>query len=114
MAYTPTTWATGDTITAALLNKMEGGIADAGGGGGILVATDTEGTLDKTWQEIFNASLAVVCIVVDESGFKLHIFDAVTRVNYDASLPQDEQYNVTTAEGTAYYATSANGYPVTV
>ena len=32
MSYTPTTWATGDTITAAALNKMEQGIASAGGG----------------------------------------------------------------------------------
>ena len=30
MAYTPTTWETGDTITAAGLNKMEQGIANAG------------------------------------------------------------------------------------
>lgn len=29
MTYTPTAWVTGDTITAALLNKMESGIADA-------------------------------------------------------------------------------------
>ena len=32
MSYTPTEWSTGDTITAALLNKMENGIAGAGGG----------------------------------------------------------------------------------
>lgn len=31
MAYTPTEWETGDTITAALLNKMENGIAAGGG-----------------------------------------------------------------------------------
>lgn len=30
MAYTPTVWATGDTITAEKLNKMENGIAGAG------------------------------------------------------------------------------------
>lgn len=34
MAYTPTTWNTGDTITASALNKMEQGIAEGGGGGG--------------------------------------------------------------------------------
>ena len=34
MSYTPTEWSTGDTITAALLNKMENGIAAGGGGGG--------------------------------------------------------------------------------
>lgn len=32
MSYTPNTWATGDTITAAKLNSMEDGIANAGGG----------------------------------------------------------------------------------
>ena len=32
MAYTPTTWATGDTITATKLNKLEQGVANAGGG----------------------------------------------------------------------------------
>ena len=31
MSYTPTEWQTGDTITAAGLNKMEQGIAGAGG-----------------------------------------------------------------------------------
>ena len=29
MAYTPTTWETGDTITAASLNKLEQGVASA-------------------------------------------------------------------------------------
>lgn len=33
MSYTPTTWTTGDTISASALNKIENGIADAGGGG---------------------------------------------------------------------------------
>ena len=32
-SYTPTTWATGDTITATAMNKIENGIANAGGGG---------------------------------------------------------------------------------
>lgn len=34
MAYTPTTWATGDTVTATKLNKLEQGVANAGGGNG--------------------------------------------------------------------------------
>ena len=37
MSYTPTTWTTGDTITATALNKIEQGIAGAGGGGGGVV-----------------------------------------------------------------------------
>ena len=31
MAYTPTNWNTGDTITATAMNKIENGIANAGG-----------------------------------------------------------------------------------
>lgn len=31
MSYLPTTWVTGDTITAEKLNKIEQGIAGAGG-----------------------------------------------------------------------------------
>lgn len=30
MSYTPTTWTTGDTITATALNKIENGVANAG------------------------------------------------------------------------------------
>ena len=51
MSYTPTTWAAGDTVTAAKLNKLEQGVAS----GGVLVVNmslnndETIGTLDKTW-----------------------------------------------------------------
>lgn len=31
MSYTPTNWNTGDTITASAMNKIENGIANAGG-----------------------------------------------------------------------------------
>ena len=66
MSYTPTTWATGDTITADKLNHMEDGIADAtsgGGGGSDLFIVNIEfdnlppssATLDKTQEEILQA-----------------------------------------------------------
>ena len=61
MSYTPTTWTTGDTITASALNKIENGIA---GAGSALICTssydDNEGNyvLDKTVQEIYDALLA--------------------------------------------------------
>ena len=32
MAYTPTTWVAGDTVTATKLNKLEQGVANAGSG----------------------------------------------------------------------------------
>lgn len=54
MSYTPTTWTTGDTITASALNKIEQGIADGGGGGGAVIITDDGTSLDKTYAEIYD------------------------------------------------------------
>ena len=58
MSYTPNTWTTGDTITAAKLNNIEQGIANAGG---VLICTSSydgdldKYVLDKTAQEIYEA-----------------------------------------------------------
>lgn len=62
MAYNPTTWQTGDTITATAMNKIENGIANAGG---VFIAEITSpqnvgdiasgDTLDKTFAEINDA-----------------------------------------------------------
>lgn len=41
MAYTPTTWQTGDTITATAMNKIENGIANAGGGNPVIKMVST-------------------------------------------------------------------------
>lgn len=59
MSYTPTSWSTGDTITAAAMNKIENGIANAGGA---LICTvtiiDGDQCLDKTVQEIYDALIS--------------------------------------------------------
>lgn len=58
MAYTPTTWATGDTITASAMNKIENGIANAGGALICNMSYDSGNNayiLDKTVQEIYDA-----------------------------------------------------------
>lgn len=59
MSYTPTTWQTGDTITAENLNKMERGIEAASSGGVPIILVnatwdDNESAyiMDKTWEEI--------------------------------------------------------------
>lgn len=79
MAYTPTTWATGDIVTAEKLNKLEQGVEGAGGS---LVATGTyraatgavsgadyEMSLNKTYAQIEAAMEAgqSVMISVPES-----------------------------------------------
>lgn len=68
MAYTPTTWASGDIISAEKLNKIEQGIVEtssSGGGGGIFVIEGTGITPadastitfshNKTLQEVIEA-----------------------------------------------------------
>lgn len=61
MSYTPTTWATGDTVTSAKLNNMETGISNAAN---VFVVTltptalDYSGTMDKTVAEIYSAYTA--------------------------------------------------------
>ena len=40
MAYTPTTWVTGDTVTATKMNKLEQGVANAGGGYDFVITGD--------------------------------------------------------------------------
>lgn len=59
MAYTPTTWVTGDTVTATKLNKLEQGVANAGSA---LICNCTNNgsyiALDKTVQEIYDALLS--------------------------------------------------------
>ena len=53
MAYEPTVWTSGDLVTATKLNKMEQGIVEAANSSsGGMVITVTNGTFDKTWNEV--------------------------------------------------------------
>lgn len=61
MSYDPTNWKAGDVISSQKLNKLEQGVADAGGGGGALAVhiqkeviseDETHYTADKTAGEI--------------------------------------------------------------
>ena len=54
MSYTPTSWNTGDTITAAAMNKIENGIANAGGGGFDAVLTAHKSSNNASWTAILN------------------------------------------------------------
>ena len=94
MSYTPTTWATGDTITATKLNKMEQGIAGAGGSG--LIGYEN-GELDKNYNEL-NAML--------ESGvipWFIDVFDDSPEL-FTRALQLQRLY---TYENTTYIATFA-------
>jgi hypothetical protein len=108
MSYTKHTWVDGELVTAAKMNNIENGIEEAssggGSGGGVLVVhQDTDGKLDKTWQEIHDSDFAVL---KRASGTVL-----VTTGAYE----EDGEYGVGFftygADPTVYIATSASGYP---
>lgn len=70
MAYTPTNWKNGDVVTSAKLNKLEQGVADAGG---VLVCHEDETTraLDHTFKEIADA-VFVVLYMNDETSTNVY------------------------------------------
>lgn len=106
MAYEPTNWKAGDVVTSAKLNKIEQGIA---AGGGVLIAHDEDGTLDKTWQEIYDAD---VCIIVEtiENSFKDRSYVGQTIIE---GLEDDKEYKIYIG-GTSnlYTASSPESYPI--
>lgn len=119
MSYTPTEWECGDTITAAKMNKIEQGIADAGGAEPFFVnetVDDNYGNyvLDKTAQEITNAINAGKLIyIVDSEGSRALVdgynIDEVTGgviLRTWASRNRDDSYQ------RYYSANSASAYPV--
>jgi hypothetical protein len=81
--------------------------AGGGGSGGALVVTDTDGTLDKTWQEIYDADFAVV-VQSSAAGKKKY---AVTEVLHNRD---NTEFLVNLIEGdpASYTASSADGYPM--
>lgn len=87
------------------LEWAEGG----GSGGGVMVVTDTDGTLDKTWQEIHDAFMTGV----------VRLTDSLSGQNVTVLSVQNAKggYSVTAADGVGnfsitYTASSASGYPV--
>lgn len=74
------------------------------GGGGVLVVHDVEGTLDKTWQEIWDAAgTGPAYILTIDSGER--DCELITAVLANA-------HRLSTASGVFYAAESANDYPV--
>lgn len=75
------------------------------GGGARLGESSYEGTLDKTWQEIHDAMLSKICVVVITADNGI-IQELIT----DATGDMDSGYIVTIG-GTPFETNTANGYP---
>lgn len=89
MSYTPTQWATGDTVTAEKLNKMEDGIAAASDLFVITLtptAEDFSGTHDRTVAEISAAVLSHKKIVFEMDASSI----GIPSLRFDATVAQDD------------------------
>lgn len=112
MSYTPTTWAAGDTVTAAKLNKLEQGVASSGGGLKVGVTTIDGGTntiyaLDKTWKQISDAieNGIIPYEITDEKYVNI-----LSRV-YTYENPGGTVYAVAFGQNDPYETSSENSYP---
>ena len=87
--------------TEIALIKALGGNG-GGSGGGVLVVTETDGTLDKTWQEIHDAMKSVGAVYDggDDDGVYI-ISSTIIDTNYIVNCSAGE-----------WVASSASGYPV--
>ncbi len=104
MNYTPTNWQTGDIVSSQRLNKLEGGVKDAYE---VMVINDDDGTLDKTWQEIYDAmAQGKLCLVkVDKGTPEDGIQNGMINV-----VSSGSGY-IVRGGANAYSASSATGYP---
>lgn len=111
MAYTPTNWATGDTVTATKLNKIEQGIANAGSGTPLVVTVTESGAdliCDATFNDVKDAMDASQPVYFDFTGTSDWDNAYSLGLGYSNST-----YGVTTvvnASVFAFFASSADGY----
>ena len=115
MSYTPTNWKTGDVVSSERLNKLEEGVKDAYSG---MVINDNAGTLDKTWQEVYDAmSAGIPCYIQENVSFGPGVFINRSYVEYVGSNMTDYTVRaIAFVNGQvsifAYGTSSPNGYPV--
>lgn len=115
MSYEPTNWKAGDVVTSAKLNKLEQGVADAGGGGCVVVATasydsQTQSvTLDKTYNDIKTAVVQGKVVMV-YSNMSTEEADFITCPNVDKVFVENGSYNVTDTSGQQYSSSDPDDY----
>lgn len=103
-----------DLPDALAQNLIDAGIVveiGGGSGGGVLVVTDTDGTLDKTWQEIHDAFVSGSVRI--QNGTDTNTLLNVLAVEYSSKAGE---YMVKSAPSDnwspeTYVVSSASGYP---
>ena len=115
MSYTPTTWETGDTITAEKLNKIEGACVKANC---VMLEATTEDyetwTLPKTFAEIkaLIDNGCIVAVLLDYTSSLAAVYDIEYMIDYICSVTVGSgEYSLITLMNATYVASSENGYP---
>ena len=112
MAYTPTNWQCGDTITAEKLNKLEQGLAECcGGGGGASMESVTYAEL-KTMRDGGNLTSGAQYRITDyvctttQSGSRVvsHPYDIIVVADDESTL--NENARACLRDGDTYYTAS--------
>ncbi len=111
MSYNKHTWATGNVVGAVDLNRMEQGIEDAGSGQVLVVnaiydSSNNSWTLNKTWQEIYDAYPLVVEYINDDGYESKCIIHQVGNNDGTYFVNGMVPYTTTSASG---YPTASNG-----
>ena len=110
MSYEPTNWKTGDVVTSAKLNKLENGVADAGGVLAVhSVYEDENRVLDKTWNEIYIALNAGCYVSIVDDGGQNIIYEAVFDDRGGGFMIN--AYSLSDGTSLTYTANSGDGYP---
>ena len=113
MAYEPTSWKTGDTVTASKLNKMEQGIAGGGGMAVPYVLVDEEDisgrvvgvTAGEIWGAV-TAGLSVIFVLQDED-----YTTASALINAELSQYAEHLYSFDASYIGSFAADAANEVP---
>lgn len=137
MSYVPTEWETGDVVTAEKLNNIESGIVNNNIYIASIISNVDESTgeetvtLDKTWQEIFNATQTGRLVRfmqasveeypdVEESYYEFLYMDSMS-IGYGPVWKADEEkyinlytigFNLIGIGPVSFTALNPNDYPV--
>lgn len=111
MSYEPTNWKDGDLVTSAKLNKLEQGVAGAGGESVFFVNmtnNDSGYILDKTAGEIYeafrNGNVRFIFYPMDG-------YEVIINLIFCQRTPSG--YSFVLQEGSSFYAATADDYPTT-
>lgn len=112
MAYEPTTWQTGDVVTAEKLNKLENGVVGSSSSENLIATltyneADDYFALDKSWRDIKNA-LDAGGIVVAKNAYEESSGPVITDIWYLYSTMSVDSPTGDVAYGAGFRNMAAN------